>query len=417
MASSAATEELQSLASKCGLGTKGTRALLQWTCWLSYAATQARDPHIRHVPGWDIILPIDTAHAQEHLYQLLLRAGESRQVALATAMQCYPGAGSQCMESPLPKPLQGFPQGMSAFTTLDLPCHAIPYESLPTWARENALYAADLTARSLSGLTALAGLDLRFLNLYCADLDGLDLQHCDFLHTDMRGTHIRGTNIDRAVMDSSIGSRVNGKLIRSYAPASPADTRRGNAVLREDKVDFFHDREILDIFPVQRIDSVGGVIIGYLEDGRSVIQQQGRFACPAGVSAMLSADHGGKINTDRPWRHSPADPDQVLRHLEGATDYIPVTSRPGTVEALAEQLDKHGPAVVSVNCEIGNHLVIVDAIDLKAHTVALRDPYHGWAILVPLIAFTSRWVAGTDGSIVQLSAHTAQASLPPSAWA
>ncbi|WP_158515186.1 pentapeptide repeat-containing protein [Bordetella sp. H567] len=348
---------------------------------------------------------------------MLLRAGESRETALKTAMKCYPDRGGLYAEPPLPKPLRSVPDGMAAFKAEDLPSNAVPYESLPSWAREIALYATDLTGKSLADLTSIAGLDLRFLNLYCADLSDLDMQNCDCMNADMRGAHIRNANIDRARMDPSIGSRVNGKLIRSYAPPSHVDTRRGNAPLRDGKVDFFHDREILDIFPVQRTERVGGVDIGYLEDGRWVIQQQAQRACSAGVSAMLSADHGGKINVHRLWSRSLADEAQVLIDLKGATDYTPITARPQTVEALAEQLNKHGSAIVSVNGEIGSHFIIVDGIDLTAHTVALRDPYHGWAIQVPLVAFTSRWAPGSQDRIVQLSLPHAQASPPPALWA
>lgn len=415
--SSPAAEELQALGSTCGLGPKGTQALVNWTCWISYANAQAGDPHILDVPGWGTLLPLDIAHAQERLYRVLLRAGESRETALKTAMKCYPDRESLYATLPLPKPLRDVPDSMAAFKAEDLPSHAAPYESLPGWAREISLYATDLTGKPLTGLTSIAGLELGFLNLYCADLSDLDMHNCDCMNADMRGTHIRNANIDRARMDPSIGSRVNGKLIRSYAPPSHVDARRGNAPFQEGKVDFFHDREILDIFPVQRTERVGGVDIGYLEDGRSVVQQQARRGSSAGVSTMLSADHGGKINAHRLWNRSAADESQVLSNLQGVTDHTPVTARPGTIEALAEQLDKHGSAVVSVNGEIGKHFIIVDEIDLKAHTVTLRDPYHGWAIQVPLVAFTSRWAPGGPDNIVQLAAPNAQALPAPPMWA
>lgn len=417
-ASSIAATKLHALGNACGLSQKGTQALVNWTCWIAYADTQARDPHILEVPGWGTLLPLDIAHAQEHLYRVLLRAGESRETALKTAMKCYPDRGGLYAEPPLPKPLRGLADGMAAFKAEDLPSNAVPYESLPNWAREIAVYATDLTGKSLAGLTSIAGLDLRWLNLYCADLSDLDMQNCDCMNADMRGAHIRNANIDRARMDPSIGSRVNGKVIRSYAPAAQGDTPRGNVFLREGKVDFFHDREILDIFPVQRTERVGGVNIGYLEDRRSVIQQQAQRGCSAGVSTMLSADHGGRINVYRLRSRSLADDAaQVLSNLKDATDYTPFTARPRTVEALAEQLDKYGSAIVSVNGEIGTHLIIVDEIDLNAYTVALRDPYHGWAIRVPLVAFTSRWAPDSEDRIVQLWAPDAQASQPPPLWA
>lgn len=397
-----AAEELKALAETYHLGEKGVQALTQWTCWLSYATTQSKIHHLTGDPGWKVVLPIDKKHAQEHLYRLLLRAGEPQATALETAMACYPFMHVPILESRLlPRPLQCVRRpedGISDFAAKDLPAHAVPFASLPPWAREVALFATDLTEKSLAGVEGLNGLDLSHLSAYGTDFSDRDLGNSDFSHTDMRRATISRANIDDKRMQGAITApidaptrQVPGRLERSYPNHSLFDPARGVMDLRTvERKDFLHDREILQILPITRTLQIKGVDIGYAADGKSIIRQQTVWGSSAAVSAMLIADQGGEIDVAKLSERGYANDKQVREDINAA-GMRSATWQVSSIAMLADRLAAKGPAIISLDDETGGHYVIVDTIDLERQVAQLRDPHHGWGVIVPLVSFTSRW--------------------------
>lgn len=397
-----AAEELKALAEAYHLSEKGTLALTQWTCWLSYATAQSKTLHLTADPGWKLVLPIDKKHAQEHLYQLLLRAGEPQDTALETAMACYPFMYAPILESRLlPRPLKCVqrPQdGIADFAAKDLPAHAVPFASLPAWAREVALFATDLTGKSLAGVEGLNGLDLSHLSAYGTDFSDRDLRNSDFSHTDMRRANTSRAYVDGNRMQGAITTPIDaptrqfdGSLERSYPRPSLFDPAQGVMDLHKvEKEDFLHDREILQVLPIASTRQAGGIDIGYTADGKSIIQQQTVWGSSAAASAMLIADQGGEIDVEQLSERGYADDKQVQSDI-AAAGMRPVTWQAGSVGMLADRLAAKGPAIISLDDEIRGHHVIVDTIDLTRHVARLRDPHHGWAVVVPLVSFTSRW--------------------------
>ncbi|AOB32124.1 hypothetical protein AKI39_17490 [Bordetella sp. H567] len=382
------------------------QALTQWTCWLSYATAQSKIPHITDDPGWKLVLPIDAKHAQEHLYRLLLRAGEPPDTALETAMACYPFMYVPMLESRLlPRPLKCVqrPQdGIADFAAKDLPAHAVPFASLPTWAREVALFATDLTEKSLSGMEGLNGLDLRYLSAYGVDIGDRNLEDSGLSNADMRRANMSRTNVDDRHMQGATSSPVEGTLKRSYPGSSLFDP--AGAVMDPRKVqkeDFLHDREILRVIPGTQTRQVGGLDIRYTEDGKSIIQQQTLWGSSAAVSAMLIADRGGEINVEQLLSRGDANDKQVLMDIKAAGMH-PVTVQIDSLRMLADRLAAAGPAIVSLDDEIKGHYIIVDTVDLERHVAQLRDPFHGWAVIIPLVAFTSRW-KNPNPTIIQIA--------------
>jgi hypothetical protein len=395
----AAQTAIAAVAKTARLSGAGVEALSRWTCWIAYAARQQREPHHHGSPAWQTVLPVDTRNATDNLVRILRRAGEPPHVARAAAGQAYEQdflcGGMAGPETYAPLLGAGTPA---------LPAHAGPFEILPTWAQEIALFAANLAGKDMATIRNLSGLDLRWLRGYFADFGGCDLSGCDFSHADLRGARLRHAITDHARFDHALRDPAPSIGRRAYPRMALADTVldiRGKKLSAHGActVDFLGDKEILRVLPFVSVRQVDGIEVGYIRDGKTLIQQQGLRGCAAAAAAMLIADRGRPFNANALHETNPNNNDGIRRAIERA-GLEAITTAVSTLDVLAEQIAQAGPAKIGVgDDQLGLHALIIDSVDLAASLAQLRDPFHGWAVIVALDALTRRLYFPT--SIIQ----------------
>ncbi|ARP82744.1 hypothetical protein CAL12_19235 [Bordetella genomosp. 8] len=206
---------IKSVAKSARLGKQGREALLQWTSWGIYATAMAmQDPHLGSQPGWHIVLPYDHGAARHNLHRFLLRAGE-RQDRVHDAVQDYyqyslipdneetfldfaePSRGFERLKTTLRS--ESGHERLRALPAKDLPRHAVPFDNLPAWAIETALFSANLVGKDCHGMR-LSGLDLRYLHAPGIDLEGADLSYTNFHEANLSAANWKHTHIRGAVM-------------------------------------------------------------------------------------------------------------------------------------------------------------------------------------------------------------------------
>jgi hypothetical protein len=185
--------------------------------------------------------------------------------------------------------------------------------------------------------------------------------------------------------------------IRSHPPASPLDrTRNGKSTLPKTKV--YHRDDILseaEYIHFEPIDGAPNVVAKVTRDGKWVIQQQqGKTACTAAVTAMLIKDRYNPIHIKNLQSEIRGDEDVILALKQaGLTPILNKYEREpaNKMDVLQKEIEKSGSAIVTINHEgVGNHAIIVDKITDEG--VSIRDPYHGWAIIVKRDAFAASLV-------------------------
>ncbi|MFK7827836.1 MAG: hypothetical protein AB8G05_27055 [Oligoflexales bacterium] len=157
--------------------------------------------------------------------------------------------------------------------------------------------------------------------------------------------------------------------------------------------DLFTDSEILHVHLVHsgNIDSPN-----INENGKYVVQQQGKEACPTGVADMFSGDKGKypKIHFGgRSLSHD--DVVQIMDAnglpLEVSTISYDKQRNISGLFHLKKLLTKHGSLIIGIaDRYIGSHFIIIDEISNNFQTVRLRDPWHGWDITVTADAVRKR---------------------------
>ncbi|CAM3807302.1 Pentapeptide repeat-containing protein [Bordetella sputigena] len=206
---------IKSVAKSTGLSRAGREALLQWTGWGIYAtAMSIQDPHLGNQPGWHIVLPYDQAAAKDNLHRFLQRAGELLPAALAATKAYYehslipdnedafldfdePGPDFKALKTTLRT--ESGKERLRALPVKDLPRHAVPFDTLPAWAVETALFSTNLVGKDCHGMS-LKGLDLRYLHAPGIDLEGADVTHTNFFEANLFGAHWANTKIRGTVM-------------------------------------------------------------------------------------------------------------------------------------------------------------------------------------------------------------------------
>ncbi len=153
----------------------------------------------------------------------------------------------------------------------------------------------------------------------------------------------------------------------------------------------FKDEEILERLEIIQETPIALKINAlYTKHGKAIIQQQAVRGCTAAVSAMLIVDHGKKINPLELRSRNVASHEVIKTDLLKA-GLVHTESSPKTLAELRECLLQKGSAIVSLSGAVGCHVVVVDHVSRDLKKVRLRDPYHGWEIMVTAEAFLHEW--------------------------
>jgi len=123
-------------------------------------------------------------------------------------------------------------------------------------------------------------------------------------------------------------------------------------------------------------------IVRVCEEGKKhVILQKGVRGCVAAAAAMVASDCIGKgIEA----RYMNIGHDQDVCNILREHKLEPVITERVAFGSLQAILEKGGPAYISVTT-VGGHAIVVDKV--LEEGVQLRDPYHGWQIVVTKDAF------------------------------
>ncbi|WP_421234114.1 papain-like cysteine protease family protein [Aeromonas jandaei] len=127
------------------------------------------------------------------------------------------------------------------------------------------------------------------------------------------------------------------------------------------------------------------------KDINNAILQKATRGCTAAVSAMLIADHGGKIMSEGQMATRNLGDTEAILHDLKTHEIEPMCSNPQNLTTLKNALEQNGPGIVSVNSGVGGHVVIVDKVNPETQSVTIRDPAHGWRIDVAEKEFLKSW--------------------------
>jgi len=167
----------------------------------------------------------------------------------------------------------------------------------------------------------------------------------------------------------------------------------------------FKNRDILEVevrpvgeFP-HRFETLP---VGFTADGRQVIQQSAMQGCVAAATNMVLMDFGRAPDLDRQYE-SHFDNDNVILKtlkkvgLHGEIVEFPRSFGSGGRElssleqlrviearvALLERLTAAGKGVLlGDSSEIGAHQIVLDRFSYEQGHATIRDPLHGWSIVV-----------------------------------
>ena len=194
-------------------------------------------------------------------------------------------------------------------------------------------------------------------------------------------------------------------LKRRHPPISLADTVIGDGaggwISVHGQMTVFQDDDILRVCPLTEEQTVDGVPISYLQtNGKVVIQQQSIRGCTAAAATMLLVDHHKRPDAPYLRQTNLGTKEMMYIVIERAGCRPKMSVVPRTLSGLREAVLQSGSAIVEVNVE-GGHVVVVDDINEDLTQVTIRDPYHGWAIVVKGEAFQKTLEGGT-ARIIQI---------------
>lgn len=156
---------------------------------------------------------------------------------------------------------------------------------------------------------------------------------------------------------------------RRYAPSSLSDSiccdKQGKQIRPCEDVDFFNDASIIkfhraDTTEILEMEYGTQLEVSYVK-GKAVLQQQSKRGCTAAATAMLIIDAGRKDKIPDLIREL-GNPKAMRWDIEQAgLNCIEGQLEKGLVP-LKELINSNGPAIVSVDGNVGGHVIIVDAI-------------------------------------------------------
>lgn len=188
---------------------------------------------------------------------------------------------------------------------------------------------------------------------------------------------------------------------RGIPPVSLRDTslidKTGEIQSVHGTAELFSDSAIVEKLDIVKRVKIDSIYVQYTKYKKAIFQQLSTRGCTAATAAMFILDRG-KIPDLQSMksRNLGNDEDQIRDIKNGGL--TPLTQFATTLIELKNLLEQCGPAIVTLQGKLGNHVVIVDEVN-DSLQVRLRDPYHGWEITVTKEAFLEEW---KTGKIIQL---------------
>lgn len=214
----------------------------------------------------------------------------------------------------------------------------------------------------------------------------------------------------------------NPRANRRYPPVSLVDTiivENGKIKSVHGHGDLFSNSEILKVHQVLQRKLLDGGVCGmpehllqkmpyfsefnddvyveFTKNQKAIIQQQAVRGCTAAVAAMLIVDHGKSCDINELRRRNLGNTEDICRDIENAGLQAKVTYV-SVKDDLNNIVQQGNSAIVTIDGEIGGHVIIVD--EIKANKARVRDPYHGWEITITKTALLKRF---TGGDVIQIA--------------
>jgi len=144
----------------------------------------------------------------------------------------------------------------------------------------------------------------------------------------------------------------------------------------------YKDDEIVEILTTKDIHLDDSPYFkGLTLDGRYIIQQNGIRGCVPAAAIMIISDRLGRFIEPE---HANLADDDCIKRIIAEHNLSVRQSTVGAFDELQSALQQHGPACISV-VTVGGHEIVIDGVTEKG--VQIRDPYHGWAVVVTKDAF------------------------------
>lgn len=207
---------------------------------------------------------------------------------------------------------------------------------------------------------------------------------------DVKPLDIVPTAAEREFTQRSLVKRpippLSGRDTIRVAPGMPLESEHGIGKI-------FENYDIVCIFPSLETTDVGlnhdlrqritfAIQAHKTRLGYWVIQQQNQRGCTGGCTNMLRKDHGKKVDLQSLFEWNCRKPKLIIRNLEEVGLTVVVTEiGKRDLNGLEQRVHQRGSAMVELNgSEFGSHSIIVD--EIAEQNALIREPYHGWQLLV-----------------------------------
>lgn len=147
----------------------------------------------------------------------------------------------------------------------------------------------------------------------------------------------------------------------------------------------FQDDEIVKVLPFRiEMPPETPFIKGWVNKNRFIILQRGMRGCVEACACMILSNH---LKTQiSPESTSLGDDEDIERKIRSYSR-TPLISWVNNLKELDDRLNESGPACIPIH-SVGSHEVVVD--EVAENGVHIRDPYHGWAVVVTHESFNRR---------------------------
>lgn len=159
----------------------------------------------------------------------------------------------------------------------------------------------------------------------------------------------------------------------------------------------FQDQEIYRV----RLHALPGRKIQRTRDGKAVLQQQAVRGCTTACSAMLLADHGKAVDWAALRARNLGNNESMIREIRSSGLQEKIT-KVTSMRGLSSAIEQDGSAIITIENDIGGHVVILDAIFTDLKKVTLRDPYHGWQVEITTDALQKAMSSHQATEIIQI---------------
>ena len=150
----------------------------------------------------------------------------------------------------------------------------------------------------------------------------------------------------------------------------------------------YSDSSIQDVYPLNTDAQISSpFFMGKTMTNHYVILQNGLRGCSTAVSAMLASDRLQRFIEPRFTNLGDDSTIQEIFQQNNLKHIMICLKDTPTLDALSASIQKYGSACVAVDSGAGGHYIVVDQILPNHRGVVIRDPYHGWCVLIAESAF------------------------------